>query len=548
MALKGIDVTAGIINSDYRGEVKVLLVNHSNIQVEIKMDDCIAQLIIKKISLDKLNEENNLNETKRGDQGFGSMGVAETPKISILKRPENKSAKTAESPCGILPEKVDKQYNHKEQPAKATESPRVILPERVDKQPSQRKTAESSKLTAMAILSTKGDKQSRQGWMNTVDLRTSQWIKKVVDSNDEECAIKHIRSFIHESHQEQVTPRLIRQLREINKLKTQFMLCELQQKPRFMQRKRQSDNAFEIKATLESPSGETLDVITLLDSGCTRTTIDKRFAKEKVLKIYKLPVPIPVYNVDGSINSAGSIREFAIVKIRIGDHSEQITMAMSNLSTHSIFLRYDWLKKHNPQIDWKAKTLQFMCENKHTPGLLDPEIDNKEVKPKRLFMIDHEYFKDLSTDVAIAAGEQKQTKTFEEIISKVYHEYKDVFAKETFNELPPQRPWDHAIELLPGNHKVDCKTYNLTTAEQKELNDFLEENLSTSHIWPSKSQFTSAFFFVKKKDRKLHPVQDYWKLNDITVKNRYPLPLISELINKLKNAKYYTKLDIRWGI
>ena len=70
---------------------------------------------------------------------------------------------------------------------------------------------------------------------------------------------------------------------------------------------------------------------------------------------------------------------------------------------------------------------------------------------------------------------------------------------------------------------------------------------SWKRIWPSKSQFASAFFFVKKKDSKLHPIQDYWKLNDIIVKNQYPLPLISELIDKLKNAKYYIKLDIWWG-
>ena len=116
-----------------------------------------------------------------------------------------------------------------------------------------------------------------------------------------------MRSFIHESHQEQVIPRLIRQLREINKLEAQFVLHELQQKPRFVQHKRKSDNTFKIKATLETPSGETLDVITLLNSGCTRTTIDERFAKEKGLKTYKLPVPIPIYNADRSINSAGSI-------------------------------------------------------------------------------------------------------------------------------------------------------------------------------------------------------------------------------------------------
>ena len=158
LALKGINVAAGIIDSDYWRKVKVLLVNHFDIQFEVKTGDHITQLIIEKISLDKLNEENILDETKWGDQGFRSTGVAETPKILILKRPETKSAKAAESLCGILPEKVDKQHSHKEQSAEVAKSPCVILPERVDKQLSQKKTTESSKPPATAILPEKGDK------------------------------------------------------------------------------------------------------------------------------------------------------------------------------------------------------------------------------------------------------------------------------------------------------------------------------------------------------------------------------------------------------
>ncbi len=57
----------------------------------------------------------------------------------------------------------------------------------------------------------------------------------------------------------------------------------------------------------------------------------------------------------------------------------------------------------------------------------------------------------------------------------------------------------------------------------------------------------SPFFFIKKKDGKLRPVQDYRKLNEMTIKNHYPLPLISELMDKLRGAKYFSKVDIRWG-
>ena len=185
------------------------------------------------------------------------------------------------------------------------------------------------------------------------------------------------------------------------------MLHKLQQKPRFAQHKRQSDNAFEVSAVIEIPLGETFNLVTLLDSGCTGTMIDERFAKEKGLKTYELPIPIPVYNADRSINSAGSIQEFAKVEMRIREHSEQIAMAISNLSTHPIFLGYDWLKKHNPIIDWKAKTLKFIYENEHIPSLLAPEIDDKEQEPKYLFMTNHDYFRNLLTDIAIATGEAK---------------------------------------------------------------------------------------------------------------------------------------------
>ena len=83
--------------------------------------------------------------------------------------------------------------------------------------------------------------------------------------------------------------------------------------------------------------------------------------------------------------------------------------------------------------------------------------------------------------------------------------------------------------------------------EQKELDQFLKENLETGQIRPSKSPMASPVFFIKKKDGTLRLVQDYWALNAMTVKNKYPLPLIFKLINKLRGAKYFTKLAVWWG-
>ena len=92
-----------------------------------------------------------------------------------------------------------------------------------------------------------------------------------------------------------------------------------------------------------------------------------------------------------------------------------------------------------------------------------------------------------------------------------------------------------------------CKVYPLSVTEQGELDNFLTENLATGRVRQSKSPMASPVFFIKKKDGSLRLVQDYRMLNDMTVKNKYPLLLISELVNQLRGAKYFTKLDVRWG-
>jgi len=126
-------------------------------------------------------------------------------------------------------------------------------------------------------------------------------------------------------------------------------------------------------------------------------------------------------------------------------------------------------------------------------------------------------------------------------------EFQSVFAKEDFDILPEHRKWDHAIELIPRAEPKSSKVYPLSLLEQMELDAFLEENLHTGRIQPSKSPIAAPVFFIKKKDGLLWLVQDYRALNAVTVKNRYPLPLISELVSQLHGAKYFTKLDVRWG-
>src|SRR5260221_5279901 len=91
------------------------------------------------------------------------------------------------------------------------------------------------------------------------------------------------------------------------------------------------------------------------------------------------------------------------------------------------------------------------------------------------------------------------------------------------------------------------KDIPLSLGEQKELDEFLRENLANGHICPSKSPIGAPVFFVKKKEGSLCLVQDYRKLNETTIKNSYPLPLVSDMLTRLCDVEWFTTLDLCWG-
>lgn len=92
----------------------------------------------------------------------------------------------------------------------------------------------------------------------------------------------------------------------------------------------------------------------LVDCGATGSFIDRDYVREHKLNTRKLSRPIAVYNVDGTANESGSISEVLDVIIRYRNHSERTLLAVTSLGKQSLLLGYDWLKEHNPEIDWKT--------------------------------------------------------------------------------------------------------------------------------------------------------------------------------------------------
>ncbi|GAA5988531.1 hypothetical protein JCM11641_003305 [Rhodosporidiobolus odoratus] len=131
-----------------------------------------------------------------------------------------------------------------------------------------------------------------------------------------------------------------------------------------------------------------------------------------------------------------------------------------------------------------------------------------------------------------------------------YHEWLDVFSKASADSLPEHRPYDLKIDIEDGKTIPAYKIYPLSAAEMEVLADYIENNLRSGFIRPSQSSVGFPILFIKKKDGSLRLCVDYRNLNSVTRKNRknkYPLPLISDTLDQLAGAKYFTKLDLRNG-
>ena len=113
--------------------------------------------------------------------------------------------------------------------------------------------------------------------------------------------------------------------------------------------------------------------------------------------------------------------------------------------------------------------------------------------------------------------------------------------------MPIRKIWDHAIDIKEGFILRKGKVYPLLREEREEVCEFINEQLRKGYIRPLKSPQIAPVFFVGKKDGKKRMVQDYRYLNEWTIKNNYPLLLISDIVENIGTKKVFTKIDLRWG-
>jgi RNase H-like domain found in reverse transcriptase/Reverse transcriptase (RNA-dependent DNA polymerase) len=208
------------------------------------------------------------------------------------------------------------------------------------------------------------------------------------------------------------------------------------------------------------------------------------------------------------------------------------------LGENKAILGYPWFAAMQPKIDWKRGWI----DHSQLPIIFrTPDAARAHFSPRTINAP-----RELCT---LKIGRLYiRTTNFTPQIPQQYKAFERVFSKEASHEFPPSRPWDHAIDLKPeAPVALPGKLIPLCQAELEVLRKFVKEHLTRGTIRPSKSPYKSRFFFIKKKDGTLHTVQDYRLVNEWTIRNAYPLPLIPELIDRLNGCSLYTKFDIRWG-
>ena len=132
------------------------------------------------------------------------------------------------------------------------------------------------------------------------------------------------------------------------------------------------------------------------------------------------------------------------------------------------------------------------------------------------------------------------------LVLERFHKWIKVFGKKQLERMPTRKLWDHTIDVKEGFVPKKGKVYPLSREEREEVREFVKEQLRKGYIRPSKSPQMALVFFVGKKDGKKRMVQDYRYLNEWTIKNNYPLPLISDVLENIGTKKLFTKMDLRW--
>ncbi|GAA5916771.1 hypothetical protein JCM5296_001318 [Sporobolomyces johnsonii] len=348
----------------------------------------------------------------------------------------------------------------------------------------------------------------------------------------------------------------------------------------------------------------------MIDSGSQGNLIDEEYARSLRIPLVERASPIPIEAFDGRPSENDLTYFTAPLRLQIGQHIELIELNVSTIGHYPIILGTPWIRTHAADLDLADNRVSFhspfcaehclpapastialpihptlvtaqtdlpsppppshakprpSCPDISTPSPLTPATPSPSVhivsaaaaklalrQGAAAFVLRAagavEHLRvaaaSLRADVPPAKDESAHLRT--QVPSK-YHEWLDVFSKTRADSLPEHRRYDLKIDLELDKNVPASRIYPLSAAELDVLADYIDSHLKSGFIRPSKSPVGAPILFIKKKDGSLRLCVDYHNLNSVTIKNKYPLPLIDETLDRLSGAQFFTKLDLRNG-
>ncbi|XP_042941551.1 uncharacterized protein LOC122288885 [Carya illinoinensis] len=283
------------------------------------------------------------------------------------------------------------------------------------------------------------------------------------------------------------------------------------------------------------------DVVILIDSGSTHNFISERMAN-----LLRLPI-VPTETFTVRVANGENLKcqgRFEEVQINLHGTIFSLTLYSLPLSGIDVVLGIQWLETLGSVVcDWKKLTMEFTWKNQ-TKKLVG--IDGQNIQAASIEEItkgirpSHALFA-----VCLQVAQTELPQNIHPSLRELLQEFSDLFIEPS--SLPPTREVDHGIALKEGTEPVNVRPYRYAHYQKNEIEKQVQDMLQSGLVRPSTSPFSSPVLLVKKKDGNWRFCTDYRALNAATIKDRFPIPTVDDMLDELYGASYFTKLDLRAG-
>ncbi|XP_058111277.1 uncharacterized protein LOC131254302 [Magnolia sinica] len=283
------------------------------------------------------------------------------------------------------------------------------------------------------------------------------------------------------------------------------------------------------------------EIIVLVDSGSTHNFISERLANE-----LRLPV-VPTERFTVRVANGDKLKcqgRFEEVRVDLQGTLFSLTLYSLPLTGLDLVLGIQWLEMLGSVVcNWKQLTMEFLWENQirrlqGTNGEIIQAASLEELSKEA--RQGHFIFA-----LCLLDGAQELNKKMHPDMQQILQEFSEVFQEPS--SLPPIREVDHCISLKEGTEPINVRPYRYAYYQKEEIEKQVHNMLNAGLIRPSTSPFSLPVLLVKKKDGNWRFCTDYQALNAATVKDRFPIPTVEDMLDELYGASYFTKLDLRAG-